>query len=367
MSNNAEKLEVHKIALSHGDAYGEGCEWGKNAKEAYLGKDRYKSHSIRDLLSQFGDNKPVVYLIDMFNFGYRFAYGGYSKKLFHHTKDGYVPVSVPDGTRRLISSIGIDHGLRYGDDVPKIIICIYDVPCKAKKKADKSYKANRTAESKNHVYLNDAIKYSALYAASTFGHTYAACADGREADDVMNAIASELSNGSLKDAHTHTYICSRDQDLKWYISDRATGYAGTMFTMKHHGEFIKPAQVTDKFGVPPHKLMFRKILCGKASDNWKVIIGVEDSIRFINSHDELTLDNLEELVTKEFKLSDKKIEKIRERIKVIKDGVEIDKYFILSGSDPAKFNRPEYNPFSVLLDPKNIHIEWDDFPYKEVR
>jgi len=97
----------------------------------------------------------------------------------------------------------------------------------------------------------------------------------------------------------------------------------------------------DKFGVPPHDVKYRKMLCGKKSDNWNKLSGYSDReyISFINDN-KLTMDNFIDMCEKH--LPRINFNELTTRWNVIYTGLNIDdiKFYKVSPKQTM------VNPFS---------------------
>ena len=104
--------------------------------------------------------------------------------------------------------------------------------------------------------------------------------DGFEADDVIATLARQ------SDDDCEVVIVSTDKDLMQLVSDRIV----LLDTMKD--KRLGPAQVEERFGVPPEKLLDVRALVGDPSDNIPGVkgIGEKGAAKLIDEWD--TLENL---------------------------------------------------------------------------
>lgn len=102
--------------------------------------------------------------------------------------------------------------------------------------------------------------------------------EGYEADDLIATYARIAS-----EAKANTTIVSSDKDLMQLVSDRVVLYD----TMKD--KKIGPAEVAERFGVPPEKVIEVQALIGDTTDNVPGVpgIGVKTAAQLINEYGDL--------------------------------------------------------------------------------
>ncbi len=135
--------------------------------------------------------------------------------------------------------------------------------------------------------------------------------EGYEADDLI-ATYARLAKQEGKDV----VIVGSDKDLMQLVDDHVRLYD----PIKQ--KFIGPAEVEEKFGVPPHKVIDVQALAGDSIDNIPGVpgIGVKTAAQLINEYESLEnlLDNLESV----------KQNKRRETLKENRDNAIISKKLV---------------------------------------
>ena len=105
--------------------------------------------------------------------------------------------------------------------------------------------------------------------------------DGFEADDLIGTYATQAAK-----AGAMVTIVSSDKDLMQLVED---GKVELLDTMKTPNKSIRSAEVMEKFGVPPSKVVDVQSLAGDSTDNVPGVpgIGVKTAAELINTYGDL--------------------------------------------------------------------------------
>ncbi len=108
---------------------------------------------------------------------------------------------------------------------------------------------------------------------------------GYEADDVMASVA----NAAVEAGFDHVVILSKDKDMSQIVSDKIHLFH---LTKGADGIDFGPAQVVEKYGLPPEKIRDYLALMGDASDNVPGVpkVGPKTAIQLLTDYGDM--DNL---------------------------------------------------------------------------
>src|SRR5690242_19538667 len=195
-----------------------------------------------------------VYLIDGSGFIFR-AY--HALPPLNRRSDG-LPLNAVLGFCNMLNKLlrEIDAGQR-----PSHIAVVFDKARQSfRSEIYKDYKANRTDPPSDLIHQFGLIRQGAsAFAVPCIEQ------DGFEADDLIATYAR-----LAREAGAKVRIVSSDKDLMQLVGDGVTLYD----TMKDPGREIGEAQVIEKFGVPPAKVIDVQALAGDSIDNVPGVPGI---------------------------------------------------------------------------------------------
>ena len=145
--------------------------------------------------------------------------------------------------------------------------------------------------------------------------------EGLEADDIIATFARQA-----REAGGRVTIVSSDKDLMQLLDEE--GQVKMLDTLKN--KWIGPAEVREKFGVGPDKVIDVQALCGDAVDNVPGVpgIGVKTAAELINTYGDLEtlLARAEEIrqpARRQKLIDNAELARISKRLVTLKDDVEL--------------------------------------------
>lgn len=206
-----------------------------------------------------------------------------------------------------------------------IILCQDGIPKDRINLYEKHYGENYYKKGRNHGDVN--VKKDVKIVTTlllTLDRIYLAYDEEKESDDLMYALAKNIS--SLKGFKGEIYIYSGDNDLLQAITENifVTRYVGNDYPNKIDNHTLKTEEKFLKkfYGVDSYHLPYYRSIIGDSSDN---IHGVYRFRKKVASEIAQNTESLDEIFTKDYNISEKDLKTIRENEDKIRFNYEVMK------------------------------------------